>query len=240
MLAAQPCRPPPTPIRDPARPDAPKPASATRPAPLTGPPTRPTFAERVRIHWLGWAQPATIRTFNRWLRVQRSGWPVAMPRSGGRDTARPRRAEQWATAGGPPSYDLVPHQGRATDVRPAAPPVGPPHGRASQNPERRCSGGSGCHRDHHERIIAVSVMLPHVGTGFDQANRIETLPPWSARRMLMPDAAYCACGGGSVVRLVHPGCREESRCGGERGDGPDGGGEAELVGEHSRQDAPRA
>jgi len=33
-----------------------------------------------------WSQPASIRTFDYWLRVQRFAWPGAMPRSGARAT----------------------------------------------------------------------------------------------------------------------------------------------------------
>jgi hypothetical protein len=39
---------------------------------------------------LGWSQPASIRTFHRWSRVRRFGWPGATPRSGARDIGSAR------------------------------------------------------------------------------------------------------------------------------------------------------
>jgi hypothetical protein len=40
-----------------------------------------------------WSQLASIRTFHRWLRVQRSGWPGATPRSVGTGTGSDRRVD---------------------------------------------------------------------------------------------------------------------------------------------------
>jgi hypothetical protein len=46
-----------------------------------------------------WSQLASIRTFPRWLRVRRSGWPGATPRSDARDIGTDRRVDHGRIPG---------------------------------------------------------------------------------------------------------------------------------------------